>query len=114
MSESHMDAIEAVLERHGLALVTQQHDGTHRLMGIIDGDERRIWETMLELGKAEPADVANAAGITTERVTRGLDDLWRRRLVVRQDDGYLSLASGGRGVSFSGTEPGPSLPVQET
>src|SRR6478736_2382924 len=34
MSESHMDAIETVLERHGLALVTQRAEGGPFLMGI--------------------------------------------------------------------------------
>ena len=33
MSESHLDAIEAVLERHGLALVTQLADGAPALIG---------------------------------------------------------------------------------
>ena len=94
MSESHMDAIETVLERHGLALVTQRADGNPFLMGIIDGDQRRIWETMRDLGSAEMLEVANAAGLAPERVERALDDLWRRRLVIRQDNGYVSLADG--------------------
>src|ERR1700694_1812470 len=34
ISESHMDAIEAVLERHKLALVTQHADGGSRLVGV--------------------------------------------------------------------------------
>jgi hypothetical protein len=114
MSESHMDAIETVLERHRLALVTQQHDGTHRLIGIIDGDDRRIWETMLELGKAEAEDVASAAGLTTDRVKRSLDDLWRRRLVVRQEDGYFALAGGRGSIPFMGSAPSTSSQVQQT
>ena len=92
MSESHMDAIETVLERYGLALVTQRADGNPFLMGIIDGDQRRIWETMRDLGSGEPLAVANAAGLAPERVERALDDLWRRRLVIRQDNAYVSLA----------------------
>ncbi|HVD59534.1 MAG TPA: hypothetical protein VNC11_01585 [Gemmatimonadaceae bacterium] len=94
MNEGHMDAIESVLERHGLALVTQRADGTPYLMGKIDGDERRIWECICELGKAEPAEVMSAAGLERECVERGLDDLWRRRLVIRQDNRYMSLAGG--------------------
>jgi len=92
MSESHMDAIETVLERHGLALVTQRAEGTPFLMGIIDGDQRRIWETMRDLGTAEPNDVATAAGLAPERVERALDDLWRRRLVIRDDKAYISMS----------------------
>ena len=92
MSESHMDAIETVLERHGLALVTQRAEGGPFLMGIIDGDQRRIWETMRDLGTAEPNDVATAAGLAPERVERALDDLWRRRLVIRDDKAYISMS----------------------
>jgi hypothetical protein len=92
MSESHMDAIETVLERHGLALVTQRAEGSPFLMGIIDGDQRRIWETMRDLGTAEPLDVATAAGLAPERVERALDDLWRRRLVIRDDKAYISMS----------------------
>jgi hypothetical protein len=89
MSESHMDAIEAVLERHGLALVIQRADESPLLIGIIDGDQRRIWETMRDMGSAESLDVANAAGLAPERA---LDDLWRRRLVLRRDNAYIALA----------------------
>lgn len=92
MSESHMDAIEAVLERHGLALVTQRAHESPFLMGIIDGDQRQIWETMRDLGSAKSLDVANAAGLAPERVELALNDLWRRRLVIRRDNAYVALA----------------------
>lgn len=92
ISESHMDAIGTVLERHGLALVTQRPDGSPDLIGIIDGDQRRIWETMRDLGTADVRGVATAAGLPTDRVARALEDLWRRRLVIREEKAYVSLA----------------------
>jgi hypothetical protein len=111
MSESHMYAIDAVLERHGLALVTQLADGSSCLVGTVDSDERRIWEAMSALGSGGPADVATASGLDPDRVVRGLDGLWRRRLVIRQDDAYVSL----RGVppafspqTIAPGEPGPT------
>lgn len=108
MSESHMDAIETVLERHGLALVTQRAEGGPFLMGIIDGDQRRIWETMRDLGSAEPLDVAAAAGLAPERVERALDDLWRRRLVIREDKAYVSVADARPPLAKSATgDPSP-------
>jgi hypothetical protein len=111
MNDGHMVAIESVLERHGLALVTQRADGTPFLMGTIDGDERRIWETICELGRAEAADVVSAAGLEPECVARGLDDLWRRRLVIRQDNRYMSLAGRKELDSSRGaTSPLPTTP----
>jgi len=89
--ESHMDAIEAVLERHDLALVTQHADGGASLVGNIDREERLVWETVRELGIAEPAEVADAAGTSAERAETALEDLWRRRLVIRQDRSYAAL-----------------------
>jgi hypothetical protein len=110
MSESHLYAIDAVLERHGLALVTQLADGNPCLVGVVDREQRQIWEAMSELGSGGSADVATASGLDPDRVKHCLDDLWRRRLVIRQDDSYLSL----RGVppAFSAnvttsTDPGP-------
>ena len=91
MNESHMDAIDAVLERHGLALVTQLADGAPALMGIISDDHRRAWEKICELGSARPADLADAIGVPHDKAARTLDALWRRRLVIRQESGYVPV-----------------------
>ena len=88
ISESHMDAIEAVLERHSLALVTQFPDGAAQLVGRVDGGERKAWEKVCELGSALPADVADACGMPPEEAEKTLETLWRRRLVIRQESGY--------------------------
>ena len=91
MNESHIDAIEAVLERHGLALVTQLADGAPALMGIIEDDQRKAWEMICELGSARAADLAVAIGVPPEKAARTLDKLWRRRLVIRQESGYVPV-----------------------
>jgi hypothetical protein len=97
MKESHMDAIEAVLERHGLALVTQLDDGEPALMGNVDGEERQAWETICEMGSARPDDLADAIGMPRDRAASTLETLWRRRLVIRQESGYFPV----RGVAAS-------------
>jgi hypothetical protein len=111
ISESHMLAIDAVLQRHGLALVLQLADGNPRLLGVIDDDQRRIWETMRQLGSADSSEVASSAGISAERAERTLEDLWRRRLVIREEHGYVCLcgdSSGSRVGGFSPTDHSPS------
>jgi hypothetical protein len=112
MSESHMYAIDAVLERHGLALVTQLADGSSCLVGTVDSDERRIWEAMSALGSGGPADVATASGLDPDRVVRGLDGLWRRRLVIRQDDSYVSLRGVPPAFSTQTIAPGEPGPIE--
>jgi hypothetical protein len=110
MSESHLEAIESVLECHRLALVTQLADEDPCLIGIVDGDARRIWETMRDIGSGELADVADATGLAPEGVEQTLDDLWRRRLVIRQGNRYVALRGGATKVSadkISTKEPSP-------
>jgi DNA-binding MarR family transcriptional regulator len=88
-----MEAIEAVLERHKLALVTQHSDGESRLAGIIDLEERRAWEIIAQLGAGASADVADAIGLSPDDAERMLDKLWRRRLLIRHDHGYVAVGS---------------------
>ena len=91
MNEAHMDAIEAVLERHNLALVTQLADGAAELVGIVDGEERTAWEKICELGSARPSDLADATGMARDKAEQTLETLWRRRLVIRQESGYFPV-----------------------
>lgn len=93
INESHMDAIEAVLKRHDLALVSQLADGAARLIGDIGQDERLAWETMAKLGSAETKEFADASGLPQEKAERMLDNLWRRRLVIRYDGGYAAVGT---------------------
>ncbi|MFL5487471.1 MAG: hypothetical protein ACJ8AJ_03210 [Gemmatimonadaceae bacterium] len=93
ISESHMEAIETVLERHKLALVTQHADGESRLLGIIGLEERRAWKIISELGAGASADVAEATGVSPDDAERMLDTLWRRRLLIRHDNSYVAVGS---------------------
>jgi hypothetical protein len=93
ISESHMEAIEAVLERHKLALVTQHADGESRLIGIVGLEERRAWEIISALGAGASADVADAIGLSSADAEVMLDMLWRRRLLIRYDNGYVAVGS---------------------
>jgi len=90
VSDDHWDAIECVLERHGLALVLQTDDGC-RVVGTVNDRERRAWETVYELGRAQPADVAPAIGTQQDDAARVLDALHRRRLLMRLDDSYVAV-----------------------
>lgn len=91
ISESHRYAIETVLERHGLALVSQMSDGEAILVGTIDGTERQIWDAICRLGAAQADDLANETGMGRDDAEKTLDALWQRRLVMRQDRAYSPL-----------------------
>ncbi|MGH7662816.1 MAG: hypothetical protein ACRENI_00735 [Gemmatimonadaceae bacterium] len=93
VSESHLDAIEAVLERHDLALVVQLDDGAAVVAGPLAEGERRLWETMYRLGHASAAQAASAAALEPAEAASALADLCRRRLVMRLQDGYVTVGT---------------------
>jgi hypothetical protein len=91
VTDDHWDAIETVLERHGLALVMETADGA-RVVGTVNDGERAAWEKVYEMGRTGPADLANALGGDEVDALALLDGLHRRRLVMRtDDDGYVAV-----------------------
>jgi hypothetical protein len=90
VTDDHWDAIETVLERHGLALVLETEDGA-RIVGIVNDGERAAWEKVYELGRTGAADLASALGGDESDAEAVLDALHRRRLVMRTDDGYVAV-----------------------
>jgi hypothetical protein len=95
VTDDHWDAIETVLERHGLALVLETEEGA-RIVGMVNDGERAAWEKVYELGRAGAADIAIALGAAEGVAEALLDGLHRRRLVMLTDDGYIAV--GGLGV----------------
>jgi hypothetical protein len=98
VTDDHWDAIETVLERHGLALVLETADGA-RIVGMVDAGERQVWEKVYELGRARAVDLAIALGSLPDEAARILDALHRRRLLMRLDDGYVAV--GGLGEAHA-------------
>lgn len=91
ISEAHLDAIETVLERHGLAIVAQDGDGGLDLVGAIGAGERKVWEAVCRLGSAAPCDVAREAGLEPEESDAVLAQLTRHRLVMPFDQGFVAV-----------------------
>ena len=82
ISEDHQDALEPVLERHGLAAVAQDRSGKLRLLGQI-GDRVRVVFTMLaERGSAEVKDIADHLAVPTATAREVCDELLERRLAM--------------------------------
>ena len=90
VGEHHWDAIEAVLERHGLALAIEHDDGV-QLMGVLSDVERRAWDTTYRLGKVDAADVAGEIDVSVVVAQATLDALAQRRLVMCVDGEYVAI-----------------------
>ena len=93
--EDHYDAIEAVLERHALALAVQTDDGVVRLVGAVDDTARAAWELLeREGGRLTPAQIAEALGASAEEAERAVELLCRRRLAIVVDGGVVAVGRG--------------------
>ncbi len=86
VGDGHLDAVEAVLERHALAIVAVV-DGELRLVGDVTPEERELWHALHALAPADaerlatasargrdtaPADVARAAAVLARLAARRL------------------------------------------
>jgi hypothetical protein len=89
----HLDPIEHVLEHHGLAIVVELPDGETYLIGQLSEAERLAWHTVKRLGPAAVDGVATSAGLPSDACERALDRLWRRRLVLRQDEAWIAVGA---------------------
>lgn len=80
LAEAHLEAIEPVLERHGLAMIIEGADGRLGLLGSVSAPSRRVFQALAE-GHRDPGEVARRAGLTLAETARALDELAARRLV---------------------------------
>jgi hypothetical protein len=90
MTEDHWDAIETVLERHGLALVVEREGGLE-LVGVLSSTERRAWDLLKQRGRLPVADMPSGDDESVEPVRGALEGLCRRRLIMRADDMYVPV-----------------------
>jgi hypothetical protein len=95
--DRHLDAIEAVLERHGLAIVALI-DGVAQLVGEVPNDERAAWARLCALGAADAPTFAEAAaaGASEAEVAAAralLDRLVARRLAMPVDGGWTAVGA---------------------
>src|SRR5688500_10165210 len=93
LSESHLDAIESVLERHGLAMVLQHADGGAELMGALTKAERELWRAVYERGKVRLADLPAACEGINDMSDSVMQSLRNRRLIMRFDDAYVAVGA---------------------
>jgi hypothetical protein len=90
LAEHHLDAVEAVLERHRIAIVALFGEEP-ALVGEVSADERAVWEVLRALGSADAAELSAASGLEPEDAAAVLDELATRRLVLRVDGRYSAL-----------------------
>ncbi|HET6232289.1 MAG TPA: hypothetical protein VFE05_19600 [Longimicrobiaceae bacterium] len=91
LQEHHVEAVEAVLERHGLLLVSENEEGGgFQLLGLTDPLQRAVWDALIAAGRVSTADVAGTTGIAEDAVAAALDTLCVRRVAALHSDGTVS------------------------
>jgi hypothetical protein len=90
IGDDHWVAVEAVLERHGLAVVLETADG-FALAGPVSEHEVRAWEAVRLLGPAPALAVAQEIAHDPAETERTLEDLWRRRVLVKLGGDYAAV-----------------------
>jgi hypothetical protein len=90
MTDDHWDSIEAVLERHGLAIVAERAGGME-LLGVLSERELRAWEAVKRRGRAESWELAGDLHEPEPDVRVALDAMWRRRLIMRFGGAYMPV-----------------------
>lgn len=89
IGDDHWIAVEAVLERHGLAVVLETADG-FALAGPVSEHEIRVWDAVRLLGPAPALAVAQETASDPAEMERTLEDLWRRRVLVKLGSDYAA------------------------
>jgi hypothetical protein len=103
LGDRHLDAVEAVLERHGLAIVAVI-DGRPHVVGEVSAEERTAWELLHAIAPADATRLAAMAGASLAEAEAVLERLARRRLV-------MPVAGGWAPVGHAGILPGGSSPL---
>jgi hypothetical protein len=91
--DDHLEAIEAVMQRYDLAVIVETEDGAWHVVGSLDDSMRRVLDAVHRCGRVVPADLVMQVQQPATTVEASLDGLLARRLVMREDDAYVSLQS---------------------
>jgi hypothetical protein len=91
LAEAHLEALEPVLERHGLALVAEAADGSTRLVGTVDQDEVSAWTLVVESGGGDVDVIASFSRDGHLDLYERLVALAKRRLLIQTGAGFHPL-----------------------
>jgi len=92
VTEGQLDAIDHVLERHGLSVAAlAEGDGAPRVLGVTTPDVLAAFQSVQRLGAGDAGRLADALGWTIERAADALQSLALRRLIQAAGGTYRPL-----------------------
>lgn len=90
IADDHWVAVEAVLKCHGLTVVLETPDG-FALAGPVSESDARAWDAVRLLGPGPALAVAKHVACDPAEMERTLEDLWRRRVLVKLGSNYAAV-----------------------
>jgi hypothetical protein len=94
LGEQHRDPIDAVLQRHGLALAAEVEGAGYVLLGDVSPHELSVWGALEAAGSMGLEEVSTALDVAAADAALLLDGLVDRRVALRTSrDHFLSLSS---------------------
>jgi len=91
IDERHVDPIESVLRRRGLAICCERVTGEPLLLGDADPGMRRAWELVWRSDRLPADAVAVELNMGLDEARELLCRMHARRLVLREGEAYTSL-----------------------
>jgi len=92
ITDSHLDAIDHVLERHGLSVAAlTEGEAAPRVLGVVTPDAVTAFQTIQRLGAGDANRLADALTWTVERAADALQSLALRRLIQAAGGTYRPL-----------------------
>jgi hypothetical protein len=91
--DDHLEALDAVMQRYDMAVIVEVDDGAWRVVGPLDDSMRAVLDAVQRCGRIASSDLATEVEQPAQHVEASLDGLLARRLVMREDDAYVSLQS---------------------
>ncbi|HEX7025555.1 MAG TPA: hypothetical protein VF187_12115 [Gemmatimonadales bacterium] len=93
VTDSHLDAIDHVLERHGLSVAAlAEGEAAPRVLGVTTPDVVTAFQTVQRLGAGDARRLAEALAWTVERAADALQSLALRRLIQAAGGTYRPLS----------------------
>lgn len=91
--DDHLEAIDAVMQRYDLAVIAEGEDGAWRVVGPLDDQMRSVLDAVSRCGRVVKSDLVRQVDQPAALVEASLDGLLARRLVMQDEDVYVSLQS---------------------
>ena len=88
--EHHLEAVEAVLERHDLLLIYEDETGEPRLLGPSNAFERACWQVLAKRGQLSVAALVEQTELSEDAVRSTLTRLIAQRVVLDLGRGVVA------------------------